>query len=72
MQNITVEIKSKGFTGLNAENIEKALLYYFSSPTLKVSFSVTEKLEVSKVCPNCDRDWQFHDPRVCSVQPPSR
>jgi hypothetical protein len=28
MQKITVEISAKGFTGLTAENIEKALNHY--------------------------------------------
>ena len=22
------------------------------------------------VCPNCKREWRFHDPRVCSVPAP--
>jgi hypothetical protein len=42
MQKIAVEILAKGYTGLTAENIEKALSYYFGSPSLGVSFSVTE------------------------------
>ena len=42
MQKVTVEITAKGFIGLNAENIEKALDHYFSVPSLNVSFAVTE------------------------------
>jgi hypothetical protein len=42
MQKITVAISANGFTGLTAESVEKALNHYFGSPTLKVSFSVTE------------------------------
>jgi hypothetical protein len=45
MQKITVAISANGFTGLTAESIEKALNHYFGSPTLKVSFSVTEVVE---------------------------
>lgn len=29
-------------------------------------------LDLAGVCPNCNTKWQFHDPRVCSVQPPSQ
>jgi len=53
MQKITVKIESKGFAGLSAENIEKALLYYFSSPTLNVSFFVTEAAQQSAHRTNC-------------------
>lgn len=42
MQKIAVVITAKGYTGLTAENIEKALDYYFGSRSLRVSFSVTE------------------------------
>jgi hypothetical protein len=45
MQKITVAISANGFTGLTAESVEKALNHYFGSPTLKVSFSVTEVVE---------------------------
>jgi hypothetical protein len=47
MQKITVEITAKGYTGLTAENIEKALSHYFGSPTLHVSFSVSEAAQQS-------------------------
>lgn len=45
MQKIVVEIASKGYTGLTAENIEKALNHYFGSSDLKVSFSVSVAAE---------------------------
>jgi hypothetical protein len=47
MQKIIVEIEAKGYTGLTAENIKKALDYYFGSPALHVSFSVTEAAQPS-------------------------
>jgi len=48
MQKITVEISAKGYTGLNSENIEKALTHYFGSPTLGVSFSVKEAAQLER------------------------
>jgi len=24
---------------------------------------------LAEVCPNCNTKWQFHNPRVCSLQP---
>jgi hypothetical protein len=27
-------------------------------------------VDVANVCPNCETKWQFHDPRVCTWQPP--
>ena len=27
-------------------------------------------LDAAEVCPNCNTKWQFHDPRVCSIEPP--
>ena len=27
-------------------------------------------LDAAEVCPNCNTRWQFHDPRVCSIEPP--
>jgi len=47
MQKITVEITANGYHGLTAENIKEALDYYFGSPTLRVSFSVTESAQQS-------------------------
>jgi len=60
MQKITVEISAKGFVGLTAENIEKALSCYFFSPDLHVSFSVTEAAQQERAademstCPDCN------------------
>jgi hypothetical protein len=66
MQKITVDISAKGYTGLTAENIKKALDYYFGSPVLNVSFSVTESrptLAAPDVCAcgHSEKEHSFYD-----------
>jgi len=59
MQKITVEIVANGFTGLTAENIEKALGHYFGSPSLRVSFAVTEAAQQSVQADECQEPCEL-------------
>lgn len=45
--------------------LAKALRETASRPTKRA-------LDSAETCPNCSTKWQFHDPRVCSIKPPSQ
>ena len=62
-----IEQLAEAWAGSTVYDVQKA---FQNIAAVAKSAQPLRAVDVAESCPNCQTAWKFHDPRVCSVQPP--